>query len=86
MVRANRSALEYIRSILARRPVYVFTDVMNGKRRIGRVTRINNWTTWVSIMIGAKTSIEIKRHNLKHHLKPYKLGEYYDSIHTKTGD
>jgi hypothetical protein len=86
-MRANSLALDYMRGLLACRPVYVFVDVMNGKRRIGRVVAINNRTTWVKIMIGAKTSIEIKRHNLKHHLEPYKLGEYYyGSIHTETGD
>ena len=69
MVRAQM--LEPMRRILASRPVYVFVDVMNGKRRIGKVVEINNWTTWVKIMIGARTSIVIKRHNEKHHITPY---------------
>jgi hypothetical protein len=84
MVRAKM--LGPMRTILACRPVYVFTDVMNGKRRIGQVISINHHTTWVKIMIGARTWIEIKRHNIKHHLTHYKLGEHYEPIHTKTGD
>jgi hypothetical protein len=75
-----------LRQILVHRPIYVFVDVSNGKRRIGQVDAINHKTTWVKIMIGAKTSIIIKRHNKKHNVTPYKMGEYYDSIHTETGD
>ncbi|MBW2645200.1 MAG: hypothetical protein JRE23_03290 [Deltaproteobacteria bacterium] len=82
----ERQRLQYMRDILSRRPMFVFVDVMTGKRRIGQVVAINNLTTWVRIMIGAKTSIEIKRHNAKHHIEPYKMGEYYESIHTETGD
>jgi hypothetical protein len=83
----DRRRLQYMRNLLSRRPVFVFVDVMHGKRRIGEVVEINNWTTWVKIMIGAKTSIVIKRHNVKHHLAHYKMGEYYDTpVHTKTGD
>jgi hypothetical protein len=82
----ERSRLQYMRDILASRPMYVFVDVMHGKRRIGEVIEINNWTTWVKIMIGAKTSILIKRHNTKHHVTPCKMGEYYGSIYTETGD
>jgi hypothetical protein len=43
-------------------------------------------TTWVKIMIGAKTSIIIKRHNVKHHITHYKMGGYHGAIHTETGD
>jgi hypothetical protein len=82
----ERLRLQYMRSVLKLRPMFVFVDVMNGKRRIGEVQLINNLTTWVKIMIGAKTSIVIKRHNVKHHLEHYKMGEYYESIYTETGD
>ena len=79
MKRADRNALQYMRDMLARRPIYVFTD-LSGKRRIGRVIKINNWTTWVKILIGAKAAIVIKRNNKKHHLTPYQLGRYYEEV------
>jgi hypothetical protein len=75
-----------MRELLDCRPIYVFTDVMNGKRRVGLVRHINTHTTWVRIMLGAKTFMEIKRHNIKHHLSHYKLGEYYEPIRTEVGD
>ena len=78
--------LHRMREMLVHRPIYVFVDVMQGKRRIGQVVEINHKTTWVEIMIGARTSIIIKRHNHKHHVTPYKMGEYYESVHTETGD
>jgi len=82
----ERRRLQYMRDLLSRRSIFVFVDVTNGKRRIGEVVEINNLTTWVKIMIGAKTAIVIKRHNVKHHMTHYKMGEYYESIHTETGD
>jgi ribosomal protein S1 len=82
----ERRRLQYMRNLLSRRPIFVFVDVSNGNRRIGEVVEINNLTTWVKIMIGAKTSIVIKRHNVKHHLEHYKMGEYYEAIHTEAGD
>ena len=82
----ERRALQRMRNLLSQRPVYIFVDVSNGKRRVGQVIQINNRTTWVKIMLGAKTSIVIKRHNMKHHLAFYKMGRYCDApIHTEVG-
>jgi len=88
MVRAKQRAGQLIamRKILASRPIHVFVDVMQGKRRIGRVVEINSKTTWVEIMIGAKSSIVIIRHNKKHHVTHYKLGESYELMDTEAGD
>lgn len=45
----------------------VFVD-LNGGRRLGQVTKRNSRTIWVKVMIGAKSSITIKRHIVKHNV------------------
>lgn len=43
----------------------VFTDFAGG-RRLGYIVKRNTHTVWVKIMMGAKSSITIKRHIIKH--------------------
>jgi hypothetical protein len=47
-----------------------FVD-LGGVRRFGQVIRLNRKTVWVKIMIGARSSITIKRHRAKHHMLGY---------------
>jgi len=48
----------------------VFVDL--GKtRRLGKIVKVNTYSTWVKVMMGAKTSITIKRHNIKHNVVQY---------------
>lgn len=48
--------------------IMLFVNV-DGKRRLGRVVKVNWYTTWVKVMKGAKTSYTIKRHNQKGNVK-----------------
>jgi len=48
---------------------------LRGKYRTGKVLRWNHKTTWVRIMIGAKTYIDIKRSNNRHHVRCLCHGE-----------
>ena len=66
-------------------PVYVFVT-LSGKRRIGKVVRFNFKTTWVKVMIGARSSIIIKRKNNRDNVQVYKIGEAYETIHTTVKD
>jgi hypothetical protein len=56
--------------------IYCFVD-LGDTRRLARIVRANSLTLWVKIMIGAKTSISIKRHKIKHH-----VGGYHETIHS----
>jgi hypothetical protein len=55
--------------------VYCFVDLGN-VRRLGVIVKANPYTMWVRIMLGARTSIVIKRHKLKHN-----LGSYYQTLY-----
>ena len=63
----DRDLLTGMRKLIRSRDALVFVD-LSGGRRIGLVTEINHKTTWVKIMMGAKTYIIIRRHNKKHNV------------------
>lgn len=71
----KRLALADIQSVLSRNRVTVFVDLA-GRRRLGHVVKINQYTTWVKVMDGAKTYNIIKRHNKRHHISSPKLNPY----------
>ena len=50
--------------------VKAFVD-LGDTRRLCKVIKLNNKTAWVKIMLGARTSITIKRHRVKHNLLGY---------------
>ena len=47
--------------------VYFNFDFNKG-RRMGQLVKSNDKTGWFKIMMGARSSIVIKRHNVKHHI------------------
>lgn len=74
MTNRGNALLSDMRLFIRRNQVLVFVDLA-GKRRIGLVTEVNLHTTWVKIMMGAKSYILIKRHNKKHNIAFYRLND-----------
>lgn len=75
----DKMRLKYAREVLEGQSIKVFVDFAGG-RRLGLVTRINQYSTWVKIMMGANYSIVIKRNNKKRHVNIHAGRLNYDSI------
>lgn len=64
----NKEILAHINEIIQRQPTRCTVN-FQGVRRVAWIMKVNYYTTIVKIMIGAKTSAIIKRHNKKHNLR-----------------